>query len=268
MSLLRTAALTCAAVAAAVPAAADPVRWPQPSGPGTGIVITYSYSNLDDGGFNSTLTTGEVRGLTTWAFGIWARYAPLTFFEVPDSGPPPTEMEYASGSSDIRIGYLPGLPGGHAAHAHLPYERRGVAAGGLAGDIHLSNDTRASGAARWGEGAIDPLALDFFSVILHEIGHSLGIPHLAGDAVMGTTLLLFGHPELADLRPADIAALRALYGSGTGSVAPLGPDSLPTPEPGTLLLFGSGIALTVWRRSRRRPGPPQSLPWGPHHPAD
>ena len=251
MSRLRTAALALALVAVAAPADADPVRWPQPSGPGTGIVLTYSYSNLGDGGFNTTLTTGEVQGLTARAFEIWAKYAPLTFFEVPDSGPPPSEIEYAGGPSDIRIGYLPGLPGGHAAHSHLPYERGGVAAGGLAGDIHLSNDPSASGAARWGEGARDPLALDFFSIILHEIGHSLGIPHLAGNAVMGTTLLLFANPGLADLRPADIAALRALYGSGTGSVAPLGKDPLPTPEPGTLMLFGSGVALAAWRRSRR-----------------
>ena len=251
MSRHRAVVLSCVFVAFTVPAAAEPVGWAQLDGPGSEVLLTYSFANLDDGGFNSTLTYGEMRALTTRALEIWAGYAPLNFLEVPDAGPPPGEQSYVGGSADIRIGYQPELASGHAAHAHLPYERSGTPATGLAGDIHLSNDTSAFGTSRWGDGSRDPLALDFFSVMLHELGHSLGLHHLEGDAIMGMTLLMFSDPDHADLRPADIAALRAIYGAGTGSVIALSEQPLATPEPATLVLLGGGLALLARHRFQR-----------------
>lgn len=248
-------ALASALVLPAMPVDADPVGlgWPQPSGVGTDVVISYSYSNLFDGGFDTTLTESQIRGLTTNALEIWAAYAPIHFHEVPDAGPPPGEHEYPVVSPDIRIGYQLTLPDNHAAHAHLPFERAGYAASGLAGDIHLSNDTSAFGTSTWGYGAHDPLALDFFSLMLHELGHALGIPHLgATSSVMGMTLLRFDSVAAAGLRPSDIQAIRELYGHGVGSVHALGSAPLATPEPGTWMLLGSGMGLIAWRRLNRR----------------
>src|SRR5829696_796814 len=45
---------------------ADPMTlgWAQPGGPGSPVTITYSYSNLFDGGFNTSLATAELRRST------------------------------------------------------------------------------------------------------------------------------------------------------------------------------------------------------------
>ena len=253
--LLRSIAV--AGVIAALPAraGADPVQigWSQSGGPGTSLSLTYSYSNLLDSGFNTSLSPTEIRQLTGQALATWAAYAPINLYEVADSGPAPDESEYPSVSSDIRIGYMPVLPDGEVAHVHEPFERGGHISGGLAGDIHFSNDTSALGKSYWGYGARDPLALDFFSVMLHEIGHALGVSHLdVNGAVMGSRLVFFAGG--ADLHPADIAAIRALYGHGVGGVHPLSNQALATPEPRTWLLITSGMALLVWRSSRGNRG--------------
>ena len=251
MPQLSRVGLACVFAVLAAPAGADPVGagWGQPGGPGSTVDLTYSYSNLLDGRFNTSLAPTELRHLTEQALALWAAYAPLKFSEVVDSGPPPDESEYPSVSSDIRIGYQLELPDGHVAHVHQPYEQGGYISGGLAGDIHFSNDTSAFGKSSWGYGARDPLALDFFSVMLHEVGHSLGLSHFTGQgAVMGTAMVFFAGG--ADLHAADIEAIRALYGGGIGSVHPLRGDPLATPEPGTWMLISTGVALLI-RRSIR-----------------
>jgi hypothetical protein len=179
---------------------------------------------------------------------VWARYAPLTFVEVEDSGPTPitVDHEYSpQGTADIRIGYTESLDG-NIAHTHVPYEREGYTATGLAGDIHLWNDPV------WGRAIENALAVDFFSVMLHETGHALGLLHIFGvPAVMsGNALRLEPVPQQADLLPADIEALQRLYGRGAGAVRPL--DGLPTPEPASLALLLAALAAA----SRRifRPG--------------
>ena len=238
---------------------ADPINvgWAQPAGPGSAVNITYSYSNLFDGGFNTTLSPVELQRSTELAFGVWARYAPLNFFEVPDSGPSPSDYEYGNGYPGIRIGYQPRLNIDSAALAYFPLNRSGSAATGLAGDIHFSNDLSAADASTWGTAVGDVTTLDFFSVLLHEIGHSLGIAHILDDpAIMSDTFVtVFARREDADLRPADIRAIRALYGTGIGSVHPL-VRAEPTPEPTTLVLLATGLALFL-RRARFRGSAPR-----------
>jgi hypothetical protein len=231
------------------PATADPIGWPQPNGPGTPVYLTYSY--LLQPGFNTRLSPAELRSATEAAFGLWARYAPIYLFEIPDSGPPAIdELEYSAASApDVRIGYMPRLPDGEVAHTHVPYARESFTASGLGGDIHFSNDLSVFDAEQWGH-VHDALALDFFSTMVHEAGHALGLLHIIGPAsVMGAVLHLFPNPSTATLFPADIAAIQALYGRGGGAVHPLGQRPVvPNPEPGTMLLLAGGVGALLLRR--------------------
>lgn len=213
--------------------------------------MTYSYSNLLEPGFNTTLTPSELRWSVEMAFGLWARHAPINFIEARNAGPEPSEADYDPwGTPDIRFGYQPRLPDGEAAHAHLPFERGGSPRSGIAGDIHFSNDTSAFRTATWGRALDGPLTLDFFSATLHETGHALGLLHLVGvPAIMGEVFSVFLDPSEAFLFPADIAALHALYGPGRGSVQPI---DASVPEPATLLLVGLGAGLAALRRKHAR----------------
>lgn len=226
-------------------AAADPIRWEQAGGPGTRLELTYSFSNLLDGGFITTLATDELRSQVAQSLGVWARYAPLHFREVRDSGPSPAERVYHPGSTpQIRFGYVDRGLYDELAHAHFPI---GEVWNGLAGDVHFANDIArySSGGVTyvWGNAIDAPGHIDFFSVALHEVGHVLGLPHLNQPSLMYATLLhTFTVHEYADLKENDIVALRALYGHGIGSVTPLGADSsAPVPEPASLLLVAFGV---------------------------
>lgn len=207
-------------------AAADPIdfAWPQPGGPGSDLVLTYSYSNLLDGTF-MLIDRDQLRAATLEALNLWAAHAPIHFVERPDSGPPPSDMPYPiDDHPQIRIGHHDMQDLGHTFFPNAP--------DGRAGDVHLDSSTPWTLAeGRW----------NLLEVLAHELGHALGLMHEdAEPAIMnpffpqarffglGSTFLL----------PRDIEALHALYGEGVGSVQPLN----PVPEPGTVLLVALGLS--------------------------
>lgn len=215
-------------------AEADPVAlgWPQPGGPGTAIVITYSYSNLLDGTF-LLIDPHLLRAATEESLRLWAGYAPLNFVEVPDGGPSPSDTSYpANGFPQIRLGHHV-IP--TAARGFFPNELDG-----LGGDIHFDSG------APW---ALNGGPWNYLEVVTHELGHALGLPHnLEEHAIMNPLYpqQRFSGLNSAFLFPADIARIRALYGTGEGSVTPS-----PVPEPTTLILTGIGLGLLSSRRLRR-----------------
>src|SRR5512132_1037266 len=106
-------------------ASADPMLgWSQPAGRGSAVTLTYSYTNLFDGGFNTFLTPSEIRLAAETALGLWARYVPLNFYEVPDAGTAPSDQPYPGADApQIRLGYHSGIFGqasGTPAHAFYP----------------------------------------------------------------------------------------------------------------------------------------------------
>ena len=208
------------------PAAADPIKIGAP------VVITYSYSNLLDGTF-LLMEPPMLRAATEEALGLWAAYAPLHFVELPDSGPSPSDQSYPpAGSPQIRIGHHPSAV---AAHAFFP-----DAADGLGGDVHFD-----SGGAWNLQGG----PWNFLEAVAHELGHSLGLEHeLDRPAVMNPFYpqQRFAGLGTGFLYPADVEQLRSFYGAGRGSVTALE----PTPEPGSLLLAATGIAILAYRRRR------------------
>ena len=117
------------------------------------------------------------------------------------------------------------------AHAFQPGTEAMFGAGGtVAGDVHVDPDWNWVDSATPGPGQFDLL-----TVLIHEIGHSLGLGH-SGDptSVMFSTYSGARRTLVAD----DIAGIRAIYG---------------VPEPGTLvlLLTGGGI-IGLWRHSSHR----------------
>lgn len=209
------------------------MAWPQPAGPGTDIYITYSYSNLLDGSL-LLLDATDIRAATQEALGLWAAHAPVHFIEIPDSGPSPGDESYAPGDHpQIRLGHhsMPEL-----AHGYFP-----STFDGLGGDIHFDAGIPWTlGDGHW----------NFLEAVTHELGHSLGLVHdLDGPAIMNPMYpqrRFFGLGT-AFLLPPDIEQLRAIYGSGQGSVTPLS----PAPDPATFVLVATGGAILLRARRRR-----------------
>jgi hypothetical protein len=220
------------------PAYAEPVKWPQPGGLGSPVVVTYSFSNLLQADFLQVLSERELRAATAEAFRLWTSHAPLHFIERFDSGPPPSTGDYFAGlHPNIRIGAIPIADPSVLARAYLPMN---VAWSGLAGDIHFNSATP----FLWGLGLGFPY-IDFLEVLAHEIGHALGLLHAYGPAVMSPFHgFHFDGLGTGFLFPEDIAAIQAIYGVGTGSVQPI-------PEPATLLLV-STAAFAAYRARRAR----------------
>jgi hypothetical protein len=209
--------------------------WPQPDGPGTAVVITYSFSNLLDGSFPS-LTLAELRQATVEALQTWAAHAPLQFVERIDSGPAMSDTPYPPGNHpQIRIGHH---PMSDLAHAFLPNS-----GDGLAGDIHLD------AGVPWG---LAGTKWNFLEAMTHEAGHAVGLGHVDDEPSVMNPFFpqpLFGALGSAFLFPGDIRRLQAIYGGGSGSVQPLAP---PVPEPATVLLVATGLGLVADQHRRRR----------------
>ncbi len=229
-----------ALAATASPVRAEPFAWPQVQGPGSSVVLTYSFVNLFDPAFQG-IPPAQVRAATAQAFSLWAQFAPLHFIERLDSGPPSSDMDYAAdGHPQIRIGAHGVDDGLLLAHTFLPIA---IDVSGLAGDIHFNSDSTVI----WGIEDGSP-TIDFLEVMVHEIGHALGLLHVSDvDAIMNPFHgFRFRRGEPAYLLPADVAALQAIYGAGVGSVEPV-------PEPSTVMLACTGLALLLARRRRITP---------------
>jgi hypothetical protein len=170
--------------------------------------FTYSYSNLFDDRLTrqSDFSEYEMLRAVEESLAVWAQHAPLTFVERPDSGPAVSDNDYIKGSApDIRVGHHD-LEGNTLGHAYFP-------AGffsGLASDVHMDSSDRV-----WGEGL-------FYSTVLHELGHSLGVDHIDDQvSVMNSALgptNTFNSLEDGRLYPPEITALQIRYGTGSGSV--------------------------------------------------
>ena len=218
------------------PTSAEPFGWPLPGGPGTVVVLSYSFINLFAPGFQG-ISEQQLRAATAESFRLWSLHAPLYFIERPDSGPPASDVEYLPGDHpDIRIGAHGENDALMLAHAFLPLVND---ISGLAGDIHFNSDSTLD----WGLGAGFP-HIDFAEVMLHEIGHALGLQHVVGvDSIMNPIhAFRFDGTRGASLLPSDVAAIQALYGAGAGAVQPI-------PEPSTVILVSTGIVAGLVRRS-------------------
>lgn len=267
----RTAARRCGVIAAAALAV---TLWAQPAsayvisvdgltgtatqgwdGAGLGsVTLTWFLGRVVNGqlvGLPDDLTTAAARTAITAAMATWSSVVAVDFVE--------TTTFLAENSIDIYWwsgdhgdghpfdgAWNPSSPSFNTfAHAFAPDDIDTTTTGALgAGNIHLDQAENwvTSGATIGTTSA----TLDLQTIILHELGHSLGLGH---SPVAGSTMASLYTGEDRTLSADDIAGIRTLYacrgtdcpGSGGGGDPDPGPN--PVPEPTSLALLGLGMVF-------------------------
>ncbi|KAL1377254.1 hypothetical protein pipiens_016389 [Culex pipiens pipiens] len=121
--------------------------------------ITYFIAN-----WSSKVGEDSVAKFMQKAFNEWARYSNLRFVRVYD---PSADIIVGFGSGHHGDNYPFDGPGNILAHAFYPYEMASYG-----GDIHFDEDEN------WKENSTQLAdGVDFYSVAIHELGHSLGLAH-------------------------------------------------------------------------------------------
>lgn len=113
-----------------------------------------------------------------------------------------------------------------------------------AGNMHFDNaESWVTSGATIG---VNSATIDLQSVILHELGHVLGLGHedSLGQGLNAPVMQSFYWGELRTLTADDIAGVQSLY-------CPTGQVCGNIPEPSTIPLMLLGLGLFAWRQSRK-----------------
>ncbi len=132
------------------------------------------------------------------AFAEWSKYGDIEFQQVADGG----GAAGVGNDADIRI-FFGEIPGGTAGYAFYPSSYGSP----IAGDVLLDTLDRFNN---------DPAL--FEAVVLHELGHSLGLGHVSGNSIMTATV------QKISLQADDIAGIQQIYGVQDDAPAPPPPD--------------------------------------------
>jgi hypothetical protein len=169
--------------------------------------LTYSITNL-----TSKLTPTEVRGEVDRALAEWAKYVDISFlYDAAATSSKHIQVQFAVG--DHGDGYTFDGVRGALAHAFYPAPPNPEP---VAGDLHLDDEEE------WRIGN----DTDLYSVLLHEMGHTLGLGHSDNS---GAVMYAY-YRRVSVLSVEDIAAIRELYAERESTpVIPLPPEVPPLP---------------------------------------
>jgi hypothetical protein len=175
-------------------------------------------------------TEAEYAAVFDWALDTWASVSGFeNLGQIVDSGA-------NIGASDVNLGHVADIriaaweltSSSLVAHAFQPGTEAIYGAGGtLAGDFHIDVNRN------WVD---DPLAgasttrFDFPTIVLHELGHALGLGH---SSTSGAVMQNGYRGAKRELTPDDIAAIQALYG---------------VPEPSTVVLVATAFVAIALKR--------------------
>lgn len=152
--------------------------------------VTYQFMH-----FSTKISNAEVRSAFEAAFRTWEGVCRLRFSEVTAQG----DMRIAFGAGDHGDQWPFEGPGRALAHAFYPNWPDPP----LRGDVHVDDDES------WVLSAAPPAgAKDLASVVLHEVGHAIGLPH---STVPGSVMWPNYTGVLRTLQPSDVAAIKAVY---------------------------------------------------------
>src|SRR5262245_44436614 len=187
-----------------------------------GALISSSYPSALVGTYNAAYPPATWQREVARALATWASASPLNFRFVADDGSPQGTAGLAQGDSrfgDIRLG-------GYAMGSGI------LGLGWNPGTTTTGGDVTLNTSSALPIGSMP----DLYSVVLHEVGHALGLNHSTTHPAVMEGGLWAVYPGLY---PDDVAAIQSIYG-------PRQPDgfdakaSNDTPASATPLTLSSG----------------------------
>jgi hypothetical protein len=211
-----------------------------------GVAVDSINMEISPGGGFTSVSLTSLESYITAAMNTWAAAANISFVKVgSDSGAAindPGAVPPATGQ--IRIGVFSFDSGGGAV-GYAPPPNGGTGAGDVIFDANSYYQNYPFAPDAEGTAYDTTYAPnDFQSLLLHELGHAIGLAHPAADQfngscpVMEANAACFGKINRA-LDADDIAGARFLYGAA------------PVPEPETWALMLAGLALAGCAARRR-----------------